>query len=143
MNTQNPKEVKKQKENKEKQLTPKQLAEFKADVKRAELLADLLDDKMIDPIAGLFPGAGDTATALAGLYIIYQAKKMDMPYHKLAVMAGRQALDFGGGTIPIIGDLFDFVYKSNKANAEMLRKHFEKIEKEQSQNQLGKLKKDL
>lgn len=122
------------------ELSDAELTKLKADVERAELLADLLDDKMLDPIAGLFEGAGDAASALAGLYIIYQAKKLNMPYHKLAIMAGRQAIDLGGGSVPIIGDVFDFVYKSNKQNAAMLRKHFEEIEKRKSEKQLENLK---
>jgi hypothetical protein len=131
------------KETEKKGMSDKEMAQFKAGVERAELLAKVLDDAMLDPLVGLLPGGGDAASALAGLYIIYQAKKLDMPYHKLAIMLGRQALDFGGGTLPIIGDVFDFAYKSNKANAQMLRKHFEEIEKAKSQNDLGKLKKDL
>lgn len=125
------------------ELSDQELTRLKADVERAELLADLLDDKMLDPIAGLFEGAGDVASALAGLYIIYQAKKLNMPYHKLAIMVGRQAIDLGGGSVPVIGDVFDFVYKSNKQNAAMLRKHFEEIEKRKSEKKLENLKRKI
>lgn len=115
---------------KEKYLSKEELAEIKKGVERSEKLAFALDTTMLDPILGLFEGAGDAATGIAGLYIIYQAKKAGMSSWELTKMLGRQGMDFLAGDIPIIGDLFDFVYKSNNANAAALRAHFEKIEKE-------------
>ena len=56
-------------------------------------------------------------------------------------MLGRQTIDFAAGTIPILGDIFDFVYKSNKANAEALRHHFEQIEKQGLEKKLARLEK--
>lgn len=110
-------------------MTPEELKRIEAGVKRAEKLADLLDDKYLDPIIGLFfPEGGDAVTAIAGLYIIYEAKKAKMPTWELAKMVGRTSFDFLAGDIPILGDLFDFIYKSNKANAEALRKHFDEID---------------
>ncbi len=128
---------------KEGNLTPEELEEVKKGVVRAERLATVLDDGMLDPLIGLVEGGGDAATALAGFYILQQAKKAGIPYHKLAIMAGRQALDFAGGSIPIVGDLFDFAYKSNKKNSAMLRKHFEKIQREVSRRKLQTLKMEI
>ena len=125
------------------EISDKELAEIKAGVERAKLLSKLLDDAMLDPLGGIFAGNGDAATALAGLYIIYQADKIGLPYHKLAMMCGRQTLDFAAGSVPIIGDIFDFIYKSNKTNAEILRKHFEEIEKRKTKKELEKLKDKL
>lgn len=115
---------------KEKHLSKEELAEIKKGVERSEKLAFVLDTSMLDPIIGLLEGAGDAATGIAGLYIIYQAKKAGMSNWELTKMLGRQGMDFLAGDIPIIGDIFDFVYKSNKTNAAALRAHFEKIEKE-------------
>lgn len=109
-------------------LSPEDLKRIEAGVKRAEKMATLLDQKMLDPIIGLLiPEGGDAITAFAGLYIIYEAKKADVPAMELAKMLGRTGVDFLSGAVPIVGDLFDFVYKSNTANAESLRKHFENI----------------
>ncbi|MBI5422036.1 DUF4112 domain-containing protein [Candidatus Peregrinibacteria bacterium] len=109
-------------------MTPEELKRIEAGVKRAEKLADLLDDKYLDPIIGLFfPEGGDAATALAGLYILYEAKKANMSTWELTKMVGRTSFDFLHGAIPVVGDVMDFVYKSNKKNAEALRKHFEEI----------------
>lgn len=115
------------KNNKEK-LSPEQIKEIEKKVKRAEKLADVLDDKYLDPIIGFVGGpAGDAATSLAGLYIIYEAKESGVSTWELSKMIGRTGLDFLKGGIPIFGDIFDAFYKSNKTNAEVLRKHFEEI----------------
>ena len=126
---------------KEGSLSPKDLKRIEKGVKKAELLATVLDTAMVDPITGLFEGAGDIATGLAGLYIVYEAQKAGMSYWELTKMLGRQTIDFAGGSIPIIGDVFDFVYKSNKKNAKALRHHFEQIEKQGLENKLARLKK--
>ncbi len=109
-------------------LTPEELKRIEGGVKRAEMLAKVLDDAYLDPLIGAFlPEGGDAATALAGLYIVYEAKKAGMSGFELTKMIGRTGFDFLSGAIPIVGDLFDFFYKSNKKNAEVLRKHFEEI----------------
>lgn len=126
---------------KEGTLSPKELKRIEKGVKKAELLATGLDTAMIDPILGIFMGGGDAATGLAGLYIVYQAQKAGMSYWELTKMLSRQTIDFAAGTVPIIGDIFDFIYKSNKKNAEALRHHFEKIEKQGIENKLAKLEK--
>jgi hypothetical protein len=110
-----------------KKMSPEELKRIESGVKRAELLAKVLDDAYLDPIIGLFEGGGDAATALAGLYIIYEADKAGMSTVELTKMIGRTGFDFLAGNIPIVGDIFDFFYKSNKKNAEVLRKHFEEI----------------
>lgn len=110
-----------------KRLSRDELKRIESGVKRAELLAKVLDKGYLDPIIGLWEGGGDAITAVAGLYIVYEAKKAGVSPFKLATMIGRTGLDFLAGSIPIAGDIFDFLYKSNKKNAEVLRKHFEKI----------------
>lgn len=126
---------------KEGDLSQEELKKIEKGVKRAELLATTLDTAMLDPILGIFMGGGDAATGLAGLYILYQAKKAGISHWELTKMLGRQTIDFAAGSIPILGDIFDFVYKSNRKNAEALRKHFEKIEKQVIENKLARLEK--
>ncbi len=122
------------------EISQEELVKIQSGAKRATLLANILDTAMLDPIAGLFEGAGDVATALAGLYIIYEAKKAGMSYPKLAKMLGRQALDLTAGSVPILGDMFDFIYRSNAANAKELRAHFKNIEKKKTEHELAEMK---
>lgn len=110
------------------QLTPEQIEEMKKKVERAEMLGNLFDGTgKLDPILGLFSVPGDTASAAASAYIIYEAQQMGVPNTELAKMLGRSLLDYAGGSIPVVGDLFDFAYKDKEANAAAMRKHFENI----------------
>jgi hypothetical protein len=91
------------------------------DVAMAVRLADWLDDRYIDPIVGLvFPGAGDVAMAVVGLYPVWVAIRRRLPGIVVARMLKNLAVDMIFGAVPIIGDAFDFVFKANRKNAELL-----------------------
>ena len=91
------------------------------DVAMAVRLADWLDDRYIDPIVGLvFPGVGDVAMAVVGLYPVWVAIRRRLPGIVVARMLKNLAVDMIFGAVPIIGDAFDFVFKANRKNAELL-----------------------
>ena len=104
-----------------------------ADMQRVENIARLMDSAVripvigyrvgLDGILGLIPGVGDVATLLPAAYIIYLGQRMGAPRRVLLQMGANVAADTLIGTIPLIGDLFDFVYKSNRRNVEVLRRH--------------------
>ncbi|MCP1199955.1 DUF4112 domain-containing protein [Notoacmeibacter sp. MSK16QG-6] len=77
-----------------------------------------------DSIVGLVPGVGDTATVLVSLWIVNEARKMGLPTHKLTRMLGNVGLDYVVGAVPILGDVFDAVYKANRRNLNMILDHF-------------------
>lgn len=92
------------------------------DVAMASRLADWLDDRYIDPIVGLvFPGVGDLAMTVVGLYPVWVAIRHRMPGIVVARMLKNLAIDFLFGAVPIAGDLFDFVFKAHRKNADLLR----------------------
>ena len=80
----------------------------------------------LDGILGLIPGVGDAITSLFGIYMLNEAKRLGLPKHKRALMVGNYALDFVGGLLPIVGDLFDFAFKANKKNLAILQKHVDR-----------------
>jgi hypothetical protein len=91
------------------------------DVALAVWLADWLDDRYVDPIVGLvLPGAGDLAMALVGLYPVFVALRRRMPAIVVAQMIKNLVLDSLIGAVPIVGDAFDFVFKANRKNANLL-----------------------
>jgi hypothetical protein len=79
----------------------------------------------IDALLGLLPGVGDTASALASVYILQAASKHGVPRVTLARMTLNIGIDLLVGAIPIVGDLFDVYWKANRKNVELLRRHFE------------------
>jgi hypothetical protein len=76
----------------------------------------------LDPVIGLIPGAGDTVGALLGGWILIQAGRRGVPKATLLRMAFNVALDAILGAVPVVGDLFDFVWKSNIRNVDLLEK---------------------
>jgi Domain of unknown function (DUF4112) len=73
-----------------------------------------------DSLVGLVPGIGDAGAAMVGLYIVLEARKMGVPNHLLLQMLANVAIDTGLGTIPVLGDLFDVMFKSNLKNIDLL-----------------------
>jgi hypothetical protein len=70
----------------------------------------------LDGILGLIPGMGDVLSGIIASYIIARAARAGVPRAALARMMTNVAIDTLLGSIPIVGDLFDFVYKSNTKN---------------------------
>ena len=77
----------------------------------------------LDGLLGLVPGAGDTITAAVGAYILLEAWRQGAPPSLIARMLGNLGLDWAVGSVPVLGDLFDFAFKSHRRNAELLRRH--------------------
>jgi hypothetical protein len=80
----------------------------------------------IDPLVGLVPGLGDVATGLVSAYIVVMAKRLGLPNHVMARMAGNIALDVVVGAIPLLGSVFDLFYKANRRNFRILQEHVER-----------------
>ena len=78
-----------------------------------------------DSIIGLIPGIGDAGGAVIGLFIVNEARRLGLPNHKLGIMLANIGLDAFGGSIPIVGDLFDIYFKANWRNLEIVLDHFE------------------
>jgi hypothetical protein len=77
-----------------------------------------------DSILGLVPGLGDVVAATVALAIVNEARRMGLPSDKLARMLVNIALDGLVGTVPIVGDIFDIYFKSNRRNMQMILDHF-------------------
>lgn len=77
----------------------------------------------LDPIIGLIPGFGDAAGAILAGWIIVEGVRLGASRATLLRMAGNIAIDAVGGTMPVIGDAFDFVWKANLRNVALLERH--------------------
>ena len=77
----------------------------------------------LDGILGLvFPGLGDALMASSGLLLIGFAFFSGVPGVVLLRMAVNVALDALFGIIPLVGDVFDFGFKSNRKNIELIER---------------------
>ena len=70
----------------------------------------------LDPLLGLVPGIGDLVGALISMVIVMRAVQAGIPRIAVARMIANIAIDTLIGAIPLVGDMFDFVYKSNLKN---------------------------
>ncbi len=75
----------------------------------------------LDAVIGLIPNVGDTVTSLASFYILVAGVRYGVPKITLLRMAFNIGLDYAVGAIPFIGDAFDFFWKSNKRNMDLIR----------------------
>jgi hypothetical protein len=101
--------------------------------RRIAVVTRLLDDMVtvpgtrhrfgLDAVVGLIPGVGDLASAAIGVWVIAEAARFKLPPVVLARMVVNTVVDFVIGAIPILGDAFDFVFKSNSRNLELFRRH--------------------
>ena len=101
-----------------------------ARLKRIRLLSRLLDEQFripgttyrvgLDGLLGLIPGVGDAAGALVSTYILYEAIRLGAPSTVLLRMIANIGIDAVGGAIPVVGDIFDMAWKTNKKNAALL-----------------------
>ncbi len=75
----------------------------------------------LDGLIGLVPNVGDTITSFASFYILLAGVRYGVPKITLLRMAFNIAVDYVVGSIPFLGDAFDFFWKSNKKNMALIR----------------------
>jgi hypothetical protein len=73
-----------------------------------------------DALIGLIPGVGDTLGALLSTYIIVEAARRGATPWMVTRMLGNVAVETVIGVVPIAGDLFDVLWKSNMRNLALL-----------------------
>ena len=74
----------------------------------------------LDALFGLVPGLGDIAGGLVAVYALHVARSLRAPAVIQLHMLSNIALDALVGTVPLIGDLFDFVFKAQTRNLALL-----------------------
>jgi len=105
-------------------------ARSRRDLERLRAIARLFDTALgipgtrwrfgIDALFGLVPGLGDVAGALVAIYALHVARSLRAPAAIQLHMLGNIAVDALVGTVPLIGDLFDFVFKAQTRNLALL-----------------------
>ena len=76
----------------------------------------------VNSLFGLAPVAGDVALGLVSLYLVWEARQLGAPNALVARMLGNVAIEVAGGSVPILGDLFDMAFKANLRNLDLLER---------------------
>ncbi|MFD2720265.1 DUF4112 domain-containing protein [Hymenobacter monticola] len=111
-------------------------ASFDADerLRWVERVARLMDSQFrlpgtrfrfgLDPVLGLLPIVGDLGTTAVSAALLLTMFRHGASGAVVVRMALNILLDTVVGGIPIIGNVFDFAYKSNERNVALLRRHY-------------------
>jgi hypothetical protein len=111
-------------------------ATFDADerLRWVERIARLMDSQFqlpgtrfrfgLDPLLGLLPVVGDLSTLAVSGALLLTMLRHGASGAVVVRMAFNILLDTIIGAIPILGNLFDFAYKSNERNVALLRRHY-------------------
>ena len=100
-------------------------------LKIAQYITNILENRFrvlgfkfgLDPVLGMFPGRGDIVTAGLSFYIVWIAIQMKAPQEVVSKMLENIVMVFVIGIIPVLGDLSDFVFKSNSRNLRLLEEY--------------------
>lgn len=84
----------------------------------------------LDSLIGLVPGVGDVVGLLLGAAILYEGVRIGAPRTLMVRMLRNSVLDAVMGVVPVVGDIADFAFKSNKRNARLLLDHLDTLEAE-------------
>jgi hypothetical protein len=104
-------------------------------LKWVERIAYLLDEKFklpgtnfrfgLDPVINLIPFAGDVSGFIVAAALVCVMAKQGVSRKVLILMVLNVVLDAIIGAIPLIGQVFDFYYKSNSRNIKLLKEHYQ------------------
>ncbi len=107
--------------------------EHRQSLVRLEALAKLMDSAFtipgtnirmgLDGIIGLVPIAGDLISGLISSYVIWEARRLGASRWVIGRMMTNTLIDTVFGAVPVAGDAFDVVFRSNIRNLALLKKH--------------------
>lgn len=100
---------------------------------RVRRLAHLLDSSVripgtqhrfgLDAVVGLVPGIGDAAGLALSTAVIVQAVELGARGATVVRMVLNVLLDAAVGSVPVLGWVFDVVFKANQRNVSLLERH--------------------
>ena len=83
----------------------------------------------LDALVGLIPGAGDLGSGAIGFLLLFRAFQFRLPKVVIMRMIFNSLIDITVGAIPLIGDAFDFLWKSNSMNMKLFHEYAGEPEK--------------
>ena len=104
------------------------------ELRRLDQLATLLDNQFrvpgtdfrfgLDAIVGLIPYVGDLSGFLVSGLLIRTMAKKGAGVGIIFKMMGNVLLDAAVGLVPLLGDFFDFGFKANRRNVDLLKNYY-------------------
>jgi hypothetical protein len=113
---------------------------------RMRFLSRLLDTAILlpggyriglDPLIGLLPGLGDFIGGTLSVWLIYDAARLGISKRTLVRMAINVLFDTAAGSVPVVGDVLDAVWKSNARNMRLVEAEYKAGQNERSFARIG------
>ena len=76
-----------------------------------------------DAALGLIPGIGDVIGGILSTWIILGALRHRVPARRILRMIVNVLIDVGLGEVPVVGDIFDFLFEENVMNMQLLLRY--------------------
>jgi hypothetical protein len=97
-----------------------------AAIARMRLVAELLDEAVripgigvrvgIDPLLGVVPVGGDLVAGGLSMYIVAESARLGVSWQTLLRMMANVGVDAAGSSVPVVGGVFDALWKANRRN---------------------------
>jgi hypothetical protein len=102
-----------------------------AALKRLERFSSLTDSSVkvpftklslgADSLIGLLPVAGDAVGLLLSSYVLIEAQRLGVSNAVKQRIIINMLIDFVGGLLPVVGDIFDAYFKANSRNTRLIK----------------------
>jgi hypothetical protein len=79
----------------------------------------------VEAVLRLVPGVGDVAASALSCYLVYEARRLDVPPRVMVRMLANVAIEGLIGAVPWLGDAFDVAFRANRRNVRLLRDYFD------------------
>jgi len=99
-------------------------------IERLDFIARLLDTAFVVPgtnirfgveaVIRLMPGIGDAVASALSCVILIEAHRLGVPTRILARMIANVLLEGTAGAMPVVGDMFDIMFRANRRNIRIL-----------------------
>jgi len=103
-----------------------------AALERVRVAARLLDSAVripgtevrigLDPVLSLVPIAGGALGAVLSLYPVLEALRLGASWRTIAAMVAMVAVDAVAGSVPVLGAVFDALWRANEWNYRLLER---------------------
>lgn len=80
----------------------------------------------VEAVIGLVPGIGDLIGLAMSSYVLLEAQRAGASSAIKRRMVRNILIDFVGGLVPVVGDAFDAIFKSNTRNTRLLSEYLQK-----------------
>ena len=87
-------------------------------------------------VIGLIPVVGDILDALVSLFIVIRAMQLGVARVTIARMLVNIGIEAFAGSIPLLGTLFDVVFKANRRNYRLLKSHLAEPRRQEARDWL-------